>query len=410
MSEKIKKPIRIAILYDDFSTCGGGERLVAILAKELSKKGMEADIITYDIGKDTKRIIPRGIKIKTIINKKYPFQDEKMKKYLFSQLDLTRDYDLFIFSGHSSLFASKINKPNMVYCHNIKKPASPEQEKFEKELEIRQNLLFERIWMLFYTAKNKITKKRLPKEISERIDAIISLSKISSPLKIIKYILGPCTYEEEFKKEFNHIQKIITNSINVKNDIYKHYGRKSAVIYPPVETKKFHYKKHKNFWISVNRIEPLKRIELQLKAFSKMPKEKCYIIGHIQNKLYYEYLKKIKPKNVKFLKVVNEKELIKKLNECKGMIFTAIDEDFGMAPVEAMASGKPVIAPNEGGCKETIINGKTGILIDNINEGKIVRAVEKINKNPERYKDACIKQAKKFDTKVFIKKIKSQIK
>ena len=76
---------------------------------------------------------------------------------------------------------------------------------------------------------------------------------------------------------------------------------------------------------------------------------------------------------------------------------------------EAMASGKPVIAPNEGGYKETIINNKTGKLINGINPDKLVEAIKEINKNPSKYKKACQKQAKKFDTKVFIKKIKDLI-
>jgi len=74
-----------------------------------------------------------------------------------------------------------------------------------------------------------------------------------------------------------------------------------------------------------------------------------------------------------------------------------------------MASGKPVIAGNEGGYKETVINNKTGKLINNINVDKLAKAIEKIGKNPEKYKKGCIKQAKKFDTKIFIKKIKGEL-
>ena len=80
-----------------------------------------------------------------------------------------------------------------------------------------------------------------------------------------------------------------------------------------------------------------------------------------------------------------------------------------MNVVEAMASGKPVIAPNEGGYKETIIDGKTGILIENINEDKIIGAIKKIGGNTEKFKNDCQKQAEKFDTKIFIEKIKKQI-
>ncbi len=419
MYKNLKKELRIAIIHDDFSLCGGGEKLVAILAKELSKKGMEVDIVTYNISEETKKIIPKGIKIKTLFNKKYPFKDHRVEKYLFFKLNLRKKYDLFIFSGHLCLYASEINKPNILYYHNIRRPKTPMQKRFEEEaskeqiqsiLNLRDNLPPGKTWAILYKIKNKFIKKKIPRETAEKIEFILFLIAISSHKNVLKYALHPLTEEEEAKSELKHVQKIITNSLNIKNEIKRQYGRDDAkVIYPPVETRKFHYKKHKNFWISVNRIEPLKRIELQLKAFSKIPREKLYIIGHMQNKGYYEFLKKIKPSNVEFLGVINEKELIKKLSECKGMVFTADNEDFGMAPVEAMASGKPVIAPNEGGCKETIINGETGVLINNINEDKIVKAVKRINKNPERYKDACIKQARKFDVKIFIEKMENEI-
>ena len=414
MHKNPKRYLRIAILHDDFFICGGGEKLVAILAKELTKKGMKVDIITYDISEETKKMIPKGIKIKTILDKKYPFQDDRVGRYLFFKLNLTKNYDLFIFSGHSSLCAAKINKPNILYCHNIRRPESLMEKKFEEKpdkrcaqekLSLIDNSIIEKSWAVLYKIKNRFIKKQIPRKISEKIEIIRFLLIIHPHPKLLKYILQPLTEKEEIK----NIQKIIVNSLNIKDKVKKQYGRDSTIIHPPIETKKFYHKKNKNFWISINRVDINKRIELQLKAFSKMPNEKLYIIGHIQNQNYYEFLKKIKPDNVKFFGVLNEKELIKKLSECKGMVFTAKDEDFGMAPVEAMASGKPAIAPNEGGCKETIINGKTGILINNIDEDKIVRAVEKINKNPEKYKNDCIKQAKKFDVEIFIEKMEKEI-
>ena len=103
---------------------------------------------------------------------------------------------------------------------------------------------------------------------------------------------------------------------------------------------------------------------------------------------------------------MDNKELRELYANCKGLIATAIDEDFGMTPVEAMASGKPVIASNEGGYKETIVDGITGRLIDDINEDKLAKAIIEIGKNPKQYKNACLEQAKKFDVKFFIKKLK----
>jgi len=82
-----------------------------------------------------------------------------------------------------------------------------------------------------------------------------------------------------------------------------------------------------------------------------------------------------------------------------------------MTAVEAMASGKPVVAPNEGGYRESVIGGKTGILIDDIDESKIVASVKKLSGELDdsaartRYKDACLRQAARFDISVFTAKI-----
>jgi glycosyltransferase involved in cell wall biosynthesis len=209
---------------------------------------------------------------------------------------------------------------------------------------------------------------------------------------------------------------ITAPSLNVQKRIKKYYNRESKIIFHPIEVQKFYYSPEKNYWLDVGRIDPYKRIEIQMKAFQKLPNEKLIIIGDSSagNKKYFTNLKKNSPKNITFLGPIYKKnKLIELYSECKGFIATALNEDFGMTPVEAMACGKPVIAPNEGGYKETVINGKTGILIDDINEEKLIEAIEKINKeleeNPDKYKEACIAQAKKFDTQEFIRKIKEEI-
>ena len=155
-----------------------------------------------------------------------------------------------------------------------------------------------------------------------------------------------------------------------------------------------------------------------MNAFSKLPNEKLIIVGSYERSKHFlkyaKYCQEIKPKNVEIKSWVSQKELLALYANCKGFITTSKDEDFGLTPVEAMASGKPVIAPNEGGYKETMINNKTGILIDNIDENKLINAIKSINQelktNPNKYKKTCEKQSKKFDIKTFIEKIKQEIK
>ena len=395
--------MKIAIIHDNFAICGGGEKLISILSSELEKKGHQIEIFTFDLSEDTKKIINKKIKIHTIK------EGNVSQKILFSKLRITKKFDFYIFSGYNSLACSHRYSPNLFYCHNL-------PEYLGKRLITRMNdAKSEMLWEWVCKIKNKIIKKPIPCFAPYLIDMLrIFLAYISKETRKekIKELRENLFFNDIIFVE--HIQKIVVNSKNIRNKVEKRYKRDAVVIYPPVETRKYFYRENKGYWLSINRITPKKRIEIQLKAFVRLPEEKLFVIGNKENKNYFEYLEKIKPENVFFGGVIEENDLLNKLSGCKGLIFTATDEDFGLAPVEAMASGKPVIAPNEGGCKETIINEKTGILIDDINENKLADAVKKLGKeideNPLKYKKACQEQAKKFDTKIFIEEMKNQIK
>ena len=190
--------------------------------------------------------------------------------------------------------------------------------------------------------------------------------------------------------------------------IKKYLNRDSFVAHAPINVSDFYFKEYRNFWLSVNRLTHHKRVDIQVRAFQQLPNEKLIIVGSYEQsrhfKEYANYIKRIKPNNVEILSWVEQDKLKELYATCKGVITTSRDEDYGLSPLEGGASGKPTIASNEGGHKEIIIQGKTGILIDNINEDKLVQAIKEINKNPEKYKSACLAQAQNFDTKIFIDK------
>lgn len=365
--------MKIAIFHNFMDNIGGAEIVTLILARELN-----ADVYTTNI--DFEKIKKMGFadvapRIYSIgkIPLNAPFR-QQLALWKFRKLNLTEKYAFFIIAGDWAMSGAVNNKPNLWYVH------SPIREIWDSYKYVRNNL-------------------------------------VPFPLR---YFFDVWVYYNRYlnKKYVKYVEKIACNSKNTQNRVKKFLGRYAIVINPPVETSKFKCKKTGNYWLSVNRLISHKRVDMQIKAFSKLPKEKLIIVGSYEKSRHFiqyaDYINKIKPKNVEILSWVDQKKLIELYANCKGLIATAMDEDFGLSPVEAMASGKPVIACNEGGYKETIINEKTGILIDNINADKLANAIKEIEKelgkNPKKYKNACIKRAKEFDVKVFIKKIKEEIK
>ncbi len=92
---------------------------------------------------------------------------------------------------------------------------------------------------------------------------------------------------------------------------------------------------------------------------------------------------------------------------CRGLICTALDEDYGLTPLEAMASGKPVVATDEGGFRETVTPG-TGLLVP-ANTEALILALQTIGKDPSAYKNACEARAKEFDNVRFGQLLKTAV-
>ena len=362
--------MKIAIFHNYMDNIGGAEFVDLTLAKSLN-----ADIYTTNIDKD--KIKKMGFSTENVfsigrIPINAPFKQQAAFNK-FRKLNLGKKYDLYIIGGDWAMAGALHNKPNIWYVY------SPIRE----------------IWDLYeYTRENNVFLFAKP-----IFDLWVGYHRRMN----LKYI--------------KHVDKVVSISHNVERRVEKYFGKKSMVIYPPIDTSKFSCKKDDQkvggYWLSVNRLISHKRVEIQIKAFAKMPDEKLIIVGCYERsrhfKAYASYIQNIKPDNVEILSWINEDKLISLYANCKGFITTSKDEDFGMAAVEAMASGKPVIAPNEGGYKETIVDGVTGKLIDDIDEEKLIKSIKDIGKKPESYKPACMKQAKRFDTQVFTKGIKELI-
>ncbi len=153
--------------------------------------------------------------------------------------------------------------------------------------------------------------------------------------------------------------------------IRKYYRREAGVIYPPVNTSAFHVSPSPDdYFLMVGRLIPYKRADLVVEAFNRLGL-KLKIAGEGTE---LESLKSRARPNIEFLGRVPDSELPELYSRCKAFIFPQ-EEDFGITPLEAMASGRPVIAYRAGGAMETVVEGETGIFFDRQDEASLIEAV-----------------------------------
>lgn len=209
------------------------------------------------------------------------------------------------------------------------------------------------------------------------------------------------------------VDEFIANSKNVEARIKKFYRRKSRVIYPPIEVRKINQAtqglKPKNYYLIASRIVGAKGIELAAEAAEKA-KVNLKVLGEPAGLRWFGgELEKIKSKRVEFLGRVSDKDLYRYYGQCKAFLALAVDEDFGMTPVEAMAAGRPVIAFRGGGYLESVVEGKTGEFFDEPTVENLVGTLKKFN--PKKYQRSdCLAQAKKFSKERFKREIKEFVK
>ena len=174
------------------------------------------------------------------------------------------------------------------------------------------------------------------------------------------------------------IEYIIAISSITKDRIKKYLFRNSEVIFPVFNKNRFRNLGYKKYFFYPSRIAPEKRFEYTIEAFRKFQqrggervKDWKLIIGGGTETQYSKYILKIKSmavNNVEFLTDLSNRDLAKLYGEAYTILFAPIEEDFGMVPIEGFTARKPCIAVNEGGPKETIIDGVDGYLVNNIEE------------------------------------------
>lgn len=202
----------------------------------------------------------------------------------------------------------------------------------------------------------------------------------------------------------NRVDYYIANSRYVANRIRKYYRREVEVINSPVDASKFHISDQvDDYWLVVSRMVGYKRVDLAVEVFNRL-KKKLVVVGTGPE---LQRIKAMAGPTVEVVGFVPDEELPGYYARCKAFIFPGI-EDFGITPLEAQASGRPVIAFRTGGALETVLDGKTGKFFDEQTPEALsdaVVAAEKMEFDPP----AIRRHAERFDVEIFKIKIKKFI-
>lgn len=195
----------------------------------------------------------------------------------------------------------------------------------------------------------------------------------------------------------------IANSRFVAGRIKKYYKKESTVINPPIDTQKFRIGKTGDYFLMVGRLMTYKRFDIAVEAFNRLG----WPLKIIGRGLEYKKLKKMAKPNIEFTGRLSEKDLFKTYANAKAFIFPQ-EEDFGLVAIEAMASGKPIIAFRGGDIVEHAGEGKEAVYFEEQTPESLIKALKKFN--PDNFNPAAIREkALPFDKKLFKEKIKSYV-
>ncbi|MBD3282354.1 MAG: glycosyltransferase [Candidatus Portnoybacteria bacterium] len=338
--------MKIGIIHDYLVSCGGAEKVFKALSDIF-----DADLFTLFYRRGVKNRLFGNREINTSFLQKFPFK----KRYRWFLGFLTfaaesfdfRDYDLIISSSHS--FAkgviTRVDTRHVCYCY------SPTRYLWDSSLS-NPVLNYFRIW---------------DRQASERVDQFISCSRV------------------------------------VQDRIRKYYRRDSSVIYPPVDISSSPSSVDRGFYLIVSQLRRYKRVDIAVDAFNRSGLD-LVIIGDGPER---SRLERKSRKNIKFLGWQPDDVVRKYYSSCSGLLFPG-EDDFGIAPVEAMGHGKPVLAFRKGGALETVVEGVTGEFFDIQHPAVLSDGIRRMRER--EYNPSVIwKHANKFGRDRFEREIKDFI-
>ncbi|MCK5241782.1 glycosyltransferase [bacterium] len=356
--------MKVALVHDWLNGMRGGEKVLEVLCEMYPM----ADIFTllYEPKKLSATI--RRHQVKTSFIQKIPGAKKFYRHLLplfpaaIEQFDL-RGYDLVISTSHcvAKGVLTEPQVPHICYCHT---PMRYAWEQYHEYFPAHRLGWFKR--------------KFIPLAISRlRVWDVVSSQRVDY---------------------------FIANSAHVAKRIKNYYGRDAVVVHPPVEGEKFGTAVEiGDYYFILSALAPYKRIDRAVEAFNQLG-EKLIVVGDGPE---FKRLGKIAKKNITFKRRCEQEELNRLYARCRAFIFPG-EEDFGITPLEAMASGRPVIAYAKGGALETVKEGKTGLFFNEPKASSLADAVKR-SQNLEWDANRIQSRAREFDRPRFKQKLMQAI-
>jgi glycosyltransferase involved in cell wall biosynthesis len=327
--------MKIAVMHDYFTQMGGAEKVAAELVGALPG----ASLVTTVALEDRLPEELKGLPIETSWMQSLPKMKEYYRLYFLlypfavRSMDLS-DYDLVVSSssGYAKGVRAGRDTTHICYCHTPMRW----------------------VWNFdSYSSREsfgKATRVLLPLLISalRRWDAAAS-------------------------RQPDHF---IANSISVAERIRRAYGRASEVIHPPVDLSRFHLSQDQSdYYVVLSRLISYKRIDLAVTACSLL-RRKLLVIGDGPDRARLESMA---GPTVTFLGRASDRDVEQYVSRCRALLFPG-EEDFGLAPLEVAAAGRPTVAYRAGGAIETIRENETGVFFKEQNHWSLIEAMQRLER------------------------------
>ncbi len=354
--------MKLAIVYDYLAQKGGAERVVL----ELNRIFPDAPIYTVIYNQKSAPEEFRQLDVRTSGLQRLPFSRTKFEMYLplyafaVEQFDL-REYDVVLSVG--TMVAKGVVTGSRT-CH-ISICFTPMRW----------------AWDLYH----------------DYIEELKSAPWVRWPFRLLAHYYRMWDVASAPRVSF-----FIAGSQVAARRIRKHYGRESQVIHPPVDVDKYqpNGKPPEDFFLVVSRLVYAKRIDLVVRAFANNGR-RLVVIGQGER---LRHLKAMATPNVQFLGFQPDEVVRDYYARCRALIFPG-EEDFGLTPVEAKASGRPTIAYAAGGALETVQDGQTGLFFPHQTPDSLAQAIDRFD-TMEFDADLLRQDSRRFASEIFEKKIR----